>query len=124
MKILTQLVLLFVGLIHLLPLIGVLGHAELKNLYGVEALDNNLTVLLRHRAVLFGLLGAFILSSVFITHLHWPALLMALVSAASFIVLSAGDSELAAGIQKVVTVDVVCVVALCIVIVLKLALAA
>jgi hypothetical protein len=48
------------GVVHLLPLPGVLGARRLRALYGLRGVDADadLTLLLRHRAVLFGLLGA------------------------------------------------------------------
>ena len=49
--------LILVGLIHLLPLSGVLGSERLASLYGLSFSEPNLAILMRHRAVLFGLLG-------------------------------------------------------------------
>ncbi|WP_211163693.1 hypothetical protein [Azoarcus taiwanensis] len=50
---------IIVGIIHLLPLAGVLGADRLASLYGI-AFDEPKTVIpMRHRAVLFGLLGDF-----------------------------------------------------------------
>jgi hypothetical protein len=48
-----------VGIIHQLPLTGVLSVSRLQVLYGVTITDPNLEILMRHRAVLFGILGAF-----------------------------------------------------------------
>lgn len=45
------------ALIHLLPVIGVLSPRHLESLYGVEVANPDLAILLRHRAVLFGVLG-------------------------------------------------------------------
>lgn len=48
---------ILVGVIHLLPLVGALGPARLEALYGLPMEDPNLEILMRHRAVMFGLLG-------------------------------------------------------------------
>lgn len=58
MKHLVPLALWLVALLHALPLAGVLGAARLSTLYGIDVADPNLALLLRHRAVLFGLLAA------------------------------------------------------------------
>ena len=55
---LVTLLLLVAGVIHLLPLSGVLGAQRLAALYGLAFDEANLLLMMRHRAVLFGLLGA------------------------------------------------------------------
>lgn len=57
-KVVTGLLML-VGIIHLLPSFGVLWVEHLAALYGVSLGDANHEILMRHRAVLFGLLGIF-----------------------------------------------------------------
>ncbi|MFM8910929.1 MAG: phosphopantetheine adenylyltransferase, partial [Gemmatimonadota bacterium] len=57
--------LVVVGLIHLLPLSGVLGGGRLSVLYGLPFDEPNLAILMRHRAVLFGLLGLFLCVAAF-----------------------------------------------------------
>lgn len=44
--------LLIVALIHLLPVIGVIGAERLESLYGVTIEETNMTILMRNRAVL------------------------------------------------------------------------
>ena len=58
--------LLVAGVIHLLPLPGALGAGALARLYGLEPAalaDPNLALLLRHRAVLFGVVGALLVAA-------------------------------------------------------------
>jgi hypothetical protein len=66
--------LIVIGLIHLLPLPGVLGGERLAALYGLGFDEPNLALLMRHRAVLFGLMGAFLLFAAFKPSLHTLAL--------------------------------------------------
>ncbi len=81
-------VLLLVGVLHLLPLVGVVSRTQLTRLYGVDVDTPTLELLLRHRAVLFGLLGAFLLVAAFRAPLQWAALIAAVFSVASFLVLA------------------------------------
>jgi hypothetical protein len=57
--------LVVVGVIHLLPLTGVMGSARLVSLYGVPIEDPNVEILMRHRALLFSLLGGFMIYAAF-----------------------------------------------------------
>lgn len=83
-KIVTGL-LIVVGIIHLLSLSGVLGAERLSSLYGIIFDEANLEILMRHRAVLFGLLGAFLVYAAFKTELQPLAFIAGLVSVISFI---------------------------------------
>ena len=62
------LILLFlVGVINFVPIIGLLSLDKINQTYGLSVVDNNLAILLRHRALIFGLIGGLILYSVFNT---------------------------------------------------------
>ena len=77
--------LVLVAIIHLLPLSGVLGPEQLSVLYGVSVNDPNLEILMRHRAVLFGLLGIFMLYAAFRPAVQMPAFSAGFVSVTSFL---------------------------------------
>ena len=81
--------LIIVAVIHLLPLAGLAGGERLQALYGVEIADPNLELLMRHRAVLFGLLGIGLLVGAFIPTWHAAALLAGAISVVSFLGLAA-----------------------------------
>lgn len=74
--------------IHLLPLPGVVGKGSLSKLYGLTAPDPGVELLLRHRAVLFGLLGTFLAVAAFQASIQLLALVGGITSTASFLVLS------------------------------------
>ena len=112
MRYIVPAVLLIVALIHVLPLAGVLGAAKLSSLYGITVQDPNLEILLRHRAVLFGLLAAFLAYSAFYRPLHGLALVAAGVSVVSFLVLAAMAGTYNAALSTVVKADVVALVLL------------
>lgn len=109
--------LVVVAVIHLLPLTGALGAPQLASLYGLTFSDPNEILLMRHRAVLFGILGTFLLAAAFRPAFRAAAFLGGFVSVGSFLLLarSAGDTN--ASVARVVTVDwvalAVLVVGLC-----------
>lgn len=110
--------LVVVGLINLAPIIGVLSADKLENAYGVALDSNNLIVLMRHRALLFGILGSFILYSAFNPPLQTAAMLMAAVSMIGYAVLIRSTVQTNQKLQKVLMVDYfgLCVLALAVVI--------
>ncbi|MFN9031005.1 MAG: phosphopantetheine adenylyltransferase [Betaproteobacteria bacterium] len=114
--------LLIAGVIHLLPLPGVLGAPQLARLYGVTVDDPSLAILLRHRAVLFGLLGAFLVAAVFKPEWRLLAATLALVSAVAFLVIALGVGGYNGALQRVVIADVVAVACLLGVVAVELAL--
>lgn len=74
-----------IALIHLAPLLGVVGGEAMRSSYGLDALDANTELLLRHRAVLFGLLGSAALLALTSPALRMPVLAGTAISDFSFI---------------------------------------
>jgi hypothetical protein len=99
-----------VALIHLAPLAGLLGVARMEAAYGVQIAGPDLGVLMRHRAVMFGLLGGFMLLAMFVRALQPWALGMALLSAGAFVLLAWSTPGHNANLAKVALVDVGAVV--------------
>ena len=104
--------LIIVAIIHLMPLVGVLGVGRLVALYGVPVAEPNLELLLRHRAVLFGVIGLLLLVAAFHEPLRPAALIVGLVSVVSFLVLAWLVGPINAQLQRVVIADVVALVLL------------
>lgn len=100
------------GVIHLLPLPGILGAGQLTRLYGVSADDPNVGILLQHRAVLFGLLGALLIAAAFRPDLRAVALIAGLVSTASFLAIAWGVGGYNAQVARVVAADALAVILL------------
>ncbi len=105
-------VLVIVGLINFLPLLGVVGPERLRILYGIPFEEPNLVILMRHRAVLFGLVGGFIVASGFLPSLRTPAILAGLTSMLSFVALAWMEKTCTAEINRVVWIDIAASVAL------------
>ncbi|MES2883875.1 MAG: phosphopantetheine adenylyltransferase [Pseudomonadota bacterium] len=104
--------LLLAGVINALPLIGVLGAERLQALYAMPFDDPSLRILMRHRAVLFGLLGGAMCAAAFIPAWRTPMALAGLVSMVSFIVLAQLEGGGNAAIRRVVVADVIAIVPL------------
>ncbi|MHA6492009.1 phosphopantetheine adenylyltransferase [Pseudomonas borbori] len=97
--------LIIAGIIHLLPLSGVLGAERLTTLYGLAFQEPNLLILMRSRAVLFGLLGLFLLYAALRPALQPIALLGGLVSVLSFLVLAWSSPGYNEALRRVVIAD-------------------
>jgi hypothetical protein len=109
---------LVAAIIHLLPLPGVMGGAMLERLYGVKVDDPSLALLLRHRALLFGLVAGLLLAAIVWPYLKPAALTVALISTVSFLILAGLAPQINAAVLRVVVVDVVaivCLVAACVI---------
>jgi hypothetical protein len=107
MKYVPIVALLVAGLIHLLPVPGVMGPSTLARLYGIEVNDPNTAILLQHRALLFGVLGVLMLSAIALPWLRVTALSVGLFSAASYIVIAMAVGGYNPAIGRVVFADVV-----------------
>lgn len=107
MRYVVPAMLVVVAVIHLLPLSGVLGAGRLSALYGVPIDEPNLEILMRHRAVLFGLLGAFLLYAAFHPELHKLALIAGFVSVLAFLYLAWSVGGYNSQVGRVVTADLV-----------------
>jgi cellobiose-specific phosphotransferase system component IIC len=105
MQYVTSAMLIVVGIIHLLPVSGVLSAQRLHALYGVPYTDPNTLILMRHRAVLFGLLGAFLIYAAFRADVQWLALGAGWVSVLSFVLIARQVGGHNAQVARVVKAD-------------------
>jgi len=111
--------LIIAAIINLLPLVGVLSREQLEKLYALPITDPNLEVLMRHRAVLFGIVGGLLITSVFQAEWQTPAIIAGLLSMISFIVLTVMVEGYTGVYRPIIIADVIGIVALCVVCVLK-----
>jgi hypothetical protein len=107
MKQLAVAAFLLAGLINVFPLIGVLGAVQLESLYGMDFEGADLRLLMRHRAVLFGLVGGLLLLAAFKPWLRLVASVLGLLSMASFMVLAWPLQEHGVALQRVFWADAV-----------------
>lgn len=105
--------LLIAAAIHLIPLQGALGSGRLVSLYGALPFDEpNLAILMRHRAVLFGLLGLFLLFAAFQPAVQTLAFIAGFVSVVSYLWLAWSIGGYNALLARVVVADVIALICL------------
>ena len=111
-----------VGLINVLPVIGMLGADRLQSAYGIALDSPELEILLRHRALLFGLIGGFVLVSLRLPQYQGAALTLAGCSMAGFLLLALTVGSSGESLRGILVADVLGLAALAIATVLKLSL--
>ena len=104
--------LLIVAIIHLLPVSGVLGAERLTALYGLDFTDPNLALLMQHRAILFGILGLFLLYAIVKPSIQAHAIITAYISVVSFLLLAWFAPNINPQIQRVAIADIVALICL------------
>ncbi len=119
MSLVVTILFVLVGLINFVPIVGVISAGHIERLYGIRSADRNLHVLLRHRAVLLGLLGAFLILAGFCASLQTVAGVAGLVSMASFVILAPLSAPLSDDIKKVTRADFVALALLIAAMILK-----
>ena len=115
MEIIFRITLFIAGLINLLPAMLAFLPYKISKSYGIDIPNSNYELLLRHRAILFGIIGGLMIFSTIVKKHYEIATTAGLVSMISFIILyfligKGINSEL----KKVMMIDVVATVILCI----------
>ena len=105
-----QAALIVAGLIHFLPIAGVIGAHQLASMYALPFDERNLAILMRHRAVMLGLLGGFVLCAAFRPALRVPAIFLGTVSLASLVSLAWSTGGYNRALSAVVFADTIAVV--------------
>lgn len=98
-------VLLIAGIVHLLPLLGILGAPKLAALYGVAIAEPNLEILMRHRAALFGLVSWLLVAAALRPELQSLGLAVGLFSVVSFLAVAWSVGGMNAQLARVAAID-------------------
>lgn len=106
MRVFIQVSFVLVGILNLLPVSGVLSDARLAALYGVGGLENDVSLLLRHRALLFGIVGGLLVYAAFRPDLRGVAALAGILSMASFSVLAFSLPHSSSNLTRIAWIDV------------------
>lgn len=94
-----------VGLINFAPIMGVMGVERLSVLYGVDITSPDLALLMRHRAVLFGIIGGYILVSAIRPAHRELASLFGFISMVSYMALYLLTDGTNSAIERVFQID-------------------
>lgn len=105
-QILVTILFLLAALINLAPVTGVVSAERLQALYGIPIEGPDLEILMRHRAILFGIVGVFLVVAAFHPPTRNLALVVGLVSMVSYIIVALGVGGYNASLQRIVWVDV------------------
>jgi hypothetical protein len=109
---LVSAMLIVAGVIHLLPLSGAIGSERLATLYALQFNEPNLEILMRHRAVLFGLFGGFMIFAAFKPAYQTIAFIGGFISVVSFLYLAWAVGDYNEKVNRVIIADVVALICL------------
>jgi hypothetical protein len=109
---LWTLLVLIAAAINLAPAMGAVLPERMPAFYGVRLDDPNLQILMRHRAVLFGLVGGLLLVAAFHPPLRTLGYVVGFSSMLSFLLIAWQVGGYGAELQRVIRVDVVGIAAL------------
>lgn len=107
MERLIAILLVIAGVVNVYPAVGILGSSQLSKLYGLSFEETNLLILMRHRAVLFGVVGAFMIYAAFDRNLQVLAFIIGLVSMLSFVALVLLSGGYNSQLARVLIADIV-----------------
>ncbi len=114
-----SILLVVVGVINFFPVIGVISAERLSGAYSIDLIGNDIVILMRHRALLFGLVGGFMLYSVFKPSFQTAAMVMATISMLGFLYFVWAVGDFNATLYKIAMIDLVGISCLLVVSALK-----
>jgi hypothetical protein len=113
MELIFRITLFIAGLINLLPSILLFLPHKISESYGIEIPNANYELLLRHRAVLFGIIGGLMVFSSIFKKYYEVSSIAGLISMVSFIILFfLIGKDMNEELRKVMIIDVVATIIL------------
>jgi hypothetical protein len=113
MELIYRITLFIAGLINLLPSLLAFLPTKISKSYGIDIPNANYELLLRHRAILFGIVGGLMIFSAITKKQYEISTIAGLVSMISFIILYFFiGKEINSQLKKVMIVDVLATVVL------------
>ena len=95
------------ALVHMVPMIAAIMPSQITKLYGIVPDDKTQIVLLQHRALLLGLVGAACGLAAHNESIRWPVLIGAVISMTSFIAFCLVHDQMGGALRKIALVDLV-----------------
>jgi hypothetical protein len=111
--------LLVVGIINFIPVFGIISSLKISQAYSINMASNDINILMRHRALLFGIIGGFIFYSIYRPKFQPAAMLMAAISMSGFLLILYLEGGYNDALFKVAIVDICGLVCLLILVILK-----
>jgi hypothetical protein len=93
------------GLINLAPAMGAVSSKRLQAMYGIAFEEPNLVVLMRHRAILLGVVGALLGASAFLVSLRPAAYAIGFASMLSFVLIAWLVGDYNKALRRVILAD-------------------
>ncbi|WP_280469134.1 hypothetical protein [Nocardia cyriacigeorgica] len=93
------------ALLNLLPAVAVISVDRAGSVYGLESVDGDLRLLLRHRGLLFAILAAGLVFAAFRPRLRVAAITANAVSMAGFVALVPLEQSVGPALLRVATLD-------------------
>jgi len=108
-----RIALFITGIINIVPSVLAFLPDKIPTSYGIDKLDSNLELLLRHRAILFGIIGGWMIFSALSKRYYEISVIAGLVSMASFVVLYfLANKHISPELRKVMLIDVAAIIIL------------
>jgi len=113
MELIFRICLFIAGVINFVPSILAFFPDKISSSYGVDISNTNYELLLRHRAVMFGIIGGIMIYSALTKRNYSMAIVIGLISMVSFFILyKFQQGEINPELTKVMRIDVVGIVVL------------
>jgi hypothetical protein len=115
MELLFRIALFISGILNILPSLLAFLPDKISKSYGIEIPNSNYELLLRHRAILFGIIGGLMVYSAIVKKYYELSTIAGLVSMTSFIFLYfLIGKDISQELKKVMIIDLIATVILCI----------
>ena len=106
MNTMISICLAIVAIIHILPVVGVAGQTTLVRLYETNITDNNLLLLMQHRAMLFGIVALLCALGAVQQRYQGIAITVGLLSVCSYMYLVLVQNDVNESLWRVFHVDI------------------